>query len=140
RLQEGGPGRRRQVEQRRDRLPFPLEPGGEDGVVEVAVEQQYRRLEAVAVLDDEGYRPLEEGRPARRRHEVPAVLARVADVERRRPAQRLLQQRLRPDAVVAGLPDSVALQAGHRLDARLAALAPLQLALQRLQRVDAEDL
>ena len=57
-------------------------------------------------------------------------------------AQRVLEQRPRPHALVARLPDGVAFQAsdgGHTL--RLAAALPaLDHALERLQGVEAEDL
>src|SRR5262245_3915250 len=125
RLEERGARRRRQEEQGRIRLLFAGDAGGEGRVIDVAVEQQHRRLEAVAVLHDERYRPLREGGPARRRGELPAVVADVADVERRAAAQGVLQQLPRPDAVVAGLPDGVALQAGDSLDALLALRPPL---------------
>src|SRR5262249_53356985 len=119
RLQEGGAGRRRQVEQRRGGFLLAVDPGGEGGVVDVAGQDQCGRPHAVAVLYDDGDRPAGKGRPARRRRELPAIVADVADIQRRAPPERVLQQFPRPDAVVARLPDGVALQARDRLDALL---------------------
>ena len=74
--------------------------------------------------------------------EVPRILPDVARVDGVAAAQGVVQEIPRPGALVAGLPDGVAFQVGHGGDAlRLAAaVAALGDALERLQRVEAEDL
>src|SRR5438132_10753101 len=104
------------------------------------VEQKNCRTQAVAVLDQEGHRPLEEGRPSRRRHEMTAVLSDVADIERWTSAQGVLQQFPRPEALVAGFPDGFPFQTGNRLDTLLAFAAAFDHALEGLKSVDAVDL
>ena len=72
---------RRQVEQRRERLGLPLEPGGEGEVADQAVHQQHRRLQAVGVLEAVGDRVLD---PL-----AHLLGGRVAVAERRRLRERL---------------------------------------------------
>ena len=145
RVEEPRSGRGRQVrEGGDDPRASAADRRGEGRIIDVPVQDQGRGAEAVGVFDDEGDRVPQLGLAdsAEGRAVIARVLLDVAGVSGLTPPDRAPQKVPRPDSLVAGLPDGVAFQTGHRLDPLGLALevAPFGHALERFERVEAVDL